>query len=148
MIILSLILSGLWRSWYGMEKSFPPKAVVKFVGIALAAGVGYVGIGLPYGPVLGLLTAASMIMAVSKFIKAGWGSWLMAFRYSLPALAIVAPSWFGVYDVSYYGLHYVALCVIGGLIYPLTIKLWPQKSTARAVEFAVGALVIGGLALL
>lgn len=150
MIFLSVISSGLWRAWYGMEKNFPPKIVVKGLGVALAAIIGFLAIGLPYGPVLGLLAAVNMIMAVSKGIDEGWSSWFMGLRYSLPAALMVAPGWFGLYDINYYGIPYVLACVAAGLIYPIA-SVRPGtliRINWRVVEFIAGAGVIGGLALL
>jgi len=149
MIELTLIaLAGLWRSWYGMEKSFPPKAVVKIIGLLVAIGCAYVGTGDWWAILYGTLAAGSMIIAVSKFIDAGWGSWWMGLRYSIPAIIVAGIHFATTQELT--GLAYIAFAIIAGLAYPVMDRLQYPGGTLgfRAMEVVAGAGAIGGLTLL
>jgi hypothetical protein len=157
-IELTLItLAGLWRSWYGMEKTFPPKIVVKAIGLLIAIGAAYIAVESWWAILYGSIAAASMIISVSKFIDTGWGSWLMGFRYSTHAVLIVivsqAMSSNGnliTTPVDFTPLGYIALATLAGLMYPIMDRLkYPGGFMGfRAMEFIVGAGAIGGLTLL
>jgi hypothetical protein len=152
---MEFILGALWRKWDGHGKEWHP-SILEHGGVRIAIGtlIALWSIGVTFdSPVFilwpVLIAMISIAMGPSKFIEKGWSSWLMGLRYTIPAVIAVSPSWFGIGPTPYHwGLAYVGICLVAGLVYPITYKWFFGKVSEYAPELAVGAAVIGGLSVI
>jgi len=164
---LAISLGAFWRAWRGGLLENTPSGIKTPIGaliVLFAAWVGVANMSTDMSLIVFMIVIFSAIiaiinelLAVSLFIpkEIGWNSKLMALRYSLPAIAVCIPGWLGFYAIQFYGVHYIGMCVIAGLVYPLFTKHIEKVESSktrywlvRAIEGYNGAAVIGGLALL
>ena len=148
-IFAVMMLAGIWRTWDGTGLWLPTWAR-NLIGFVVALGAGHIAFDWPYAGLAAAIVMVSMIKSVSLFIPKGWGSWWMTLRYSIPAVFICIPGWFGLIPIVDYGVWFIGTSILAGAVYPFFTPKTGQPDIInwRVVEFIAGTGAIGGLALL
>ena len=151
MLIAVIVAGAAWRWWDGRGEDWHPSltkhTLVRLLFVTvLAAFIGYDVIG-SWGLFPAAIAVLSIHMSPSKFLP-NWRSWLMTFRYAIPAAVSVIPAWFGVWEGYHDGMAYVLACLAAEASYPILHRYAPDKIAEYGPELIVGAAVIGGLAIL
>jgi hypothetical protein len=141
-LVITSILGAATRIWKGTGKWRKPVHPT-YVVVLIALTSAYFALQNFWAIPVAAVASLSVTLAVSKFIEEGWGSWWMGLRYSIPALVIVIPGWFGLYPLYHHGLVYLAATVFAGLSYPVFLRLFGDKyHHTRISEGLVGASVL------
>jgi hypothetical protein len=145
---LLALLAGFWRVVDGRGKKWFPFDTILRNGVTfgLALIISYLALGLtPTAGVFAVLATASIVVG-----KTNWDSYAhMLVRYTAPAaIAVGTSTVIGQADLTY-GIWYIALCALPGVVYP-SMQRWGQKLGDWGVyisEFVVGATVLGGISV-
>lgn len=138
--ILAIILGAAWR--YADGRGFGQTTVRNVVGLVIAVGAAYLGMGLTWqAGVCALLGWATLIIG-----RTDWSSWSSLARFGGPGCAIAVVGYLGGTPPLLAALYALA-CVLVGLAYTLLHRVnW--KYSTRVCEALAGAVFIGGLAAL